>query len=446
MIRTLMSLLALLAMVSPAAAQRADFDSIELITLRNSKGMTIKVTNYGAIITSIVVPDRQGRMADVALGYNRLEDYMNAVDRPYFGAIVGRYANRIAGGKFQIGSEKYTLAINNPPNHLHGGTIGFDKVVWNMKQVPGDNGSAIELTYHSKNKEEGYPGNLNVKVVYTLTDANELRVDYTAETDAATHVNLTQHTYFNLKGEGEGNILDHELMLNADKFTPVDSTLIPTGKIVPVKDTPLDFTKAKLIGKDIQDPHEQMKFGAGFDHNFVINRSEGDKSLKLAARVKEPASGRVMEVLTTEPGIQFYCGNFLDGRLVGKAGKPYVHRGGFCLETQHYPDSPNQPAFPSTLLEPGKQYRTTTIYKFSPSKEFVASSTLRTNPATESISRWARPVSRRDQPPRVSVRLSRLNASRQTRRAACVSKRVLSVSLTNVNRLESACSCTRLAD
>lgn len=342
-----------------------DFDSIHLATLKNSHGMVVKITNYGATVTSILVPDRNGKLADVALGYNRVEDYMNAVDKPYFGAIVGRYGNRIAKGKFSIGKESYKLAVNNGENHLHGGVIGFDKVVWTMQTVQVPLGQAVKLTYLAKDKEEGYPGNLDISVTYTLTNENELRVDYLATTDKATPVNLTQHTYFNLKGEGEGDILDHELMLNADAYTPTDAGAIPTGEIAPVKGTPFDFTVAKPIGRDINNGHEQIKFGMGFDHNFVIKRAAGDQSLQLAARVVEAKSGRVMEVLTTEPGIQFYCGNFLDGRLKGKAAKPYVQRGGFCLETQHYPDSPNQPKFPSTILEPGKKYETSTIYKFS---------------------------------------------------------------------------------
>lgn len=342
-----------------------DFDSIQLYTLKNSSGMTVKITNYGATVTSILVPDRDGKLADVALGYRRVEDYMNAVDKPYFGAIVGRYGNRIAKGKFTLGGETYQLAVNNPPNHLHGGVIGFDKVVWDAKPISAVGANALELSYLAKDMEEGYPGNVQVRVVYTLTNNNELKVDYHATTDKATPINLTQHTYFNLKGEGEGNILDHQLTLYADRFTPTDVTMIPTGEIATVKGTPLDFTQAKPIGRDIDADDQQLKFGMGFDHNFVINRPEGDATLRPAARVYEPASGRVLEITTTEPGIQFYCGNFLDGRLKGKGGKPYVHRGGFCLETQHYPDSPNHPHFPSTILEPGKAYRSSTVFKFS---------------------------------------------------------------------------------
>lgn len=364
--RTTLVLICSLAATATTHAQTMDdFDSIQLATLKNSQGMTVKVTNYGATVTSIMVPDRNGKLADVALGYNRVEDYMNAVDKPYFGAIVGRYGNRIAKGKFSIGNDTYKLAVNNGENHLHGGVIGFDKVVWTMQAAQVNNGEAVKLTYLAKDKEEGYPGNLQITVTYTLTNANELKVDYLATTDKATPVNLTQHTYFNLKGEGEGDILDHEMMINAEAYTPTDAGAIPTGEIAPVKGTPFDFTSPKPIGRDINQNHEQIKFGMGFDHNFVIKRAAGDKSMQLAARVVEPKSGRTMEVLTTEPGIQFYCGNFLDGRLKGKASKPYVQRGGFCLETQHYPDSPNQPKFPSTILEPGKKYETSTIYKFS---------------------------------------------------------------------------------
>ncbi len=345
--------------------QVEDFDSIKLYTLKNQNGVEVKITNYGAIVTSIVVPDKNGKMADIALGYNRVEDYMNAVDKPYFGAIVGRYGNRIARGQFTIDGETYQLAVNNGENHLHGGIIGFDKVVWNAEPVEGKNSSGLELTYLAKDGEEGYPGNLNVTVTYTLNDENELKVDYHATTDKATHVNLTQHTYFNLKGEGEGDILGHELMLNAPHFTPVDSGLIPTGERQSVDGTPFDFQKAKAIGRDIGEENQQLTYGGGYDHNWVLAKPSPKQEMALAARVHEPESGRVLEIETTEPGIQFYCGNFLDGRLKGKSGKPYVHRGGFCLETQHYPDSPNQENFPSTLLKPGEEYQTTTVFRFS---------------------------------------------------------------------------------
>ncbi|QDT43857.1 Aldose 1-epimerase precursor [Gimesia alba] len=351
-----------LCLAASALGQVEDFDSIKLYTLKNNSGMTVKVTNYGAIITSITVPDRNGKMADIALGYNRVEDYINAVDKPYFGAIVGRYGNRIAKGQFTLNGETYSLAKNNGENHLHGGIIGLDKVVWDATQV---SPTKIELTYLAKDHEEGYPGNLNIKVTYTLTNKNQLIVDYLATTDKATPVNLTQHTYFNLKGEGAGTILDHELMLNAKKYTPVDETLIPTGELAAVAGTPFDFTSAKPIGRDINQKDEQLKFGGGFDHNWVLDKNGKENQLTLAAKVYEPESGRVLEISTTEPGIQFYCGNFLDGRLTGKSGKPYVHRGGFCLETQHYPDSPNQPNFPTTILKPGEEYKSTTVFQFS---------------------------------------------------------------------------------
>ena len=347
---------------STALAQAKDVDSIKLHTLKNENGMTVKVTNYGAIITSIVVPDRDGNMADVALGYNRVEDYIDAVDKPYFGAIVGRYGNRIAKGQFTLDGQTYTLAKNNGENHLHGGIVGFDKVIWDAKFD--ESASSIELSYLAKDKEEGYPGNLQVKVTYTLTDDNSIIVDYRATTDRSTPVNLTQHTYFNLKGEGEGTILDHQLMLNAKKYTPVDEGLIPTGKTPDVAGTPFDFTTAKPIGRDIEQDHEQLMFGGGFDHNWVLDKRGQDGPLTLAARAYEPTTGRVLEVHTTQPGVQFYCGNFLDGRLKGKSGKPYIRRGGFCLETQHYPDSPNQPTFPSTILKPGEQYKTRTVFTF----------------------------------------------------------------------------------
>lgn len=366
--------LALIAIVFSIYASFADFSvldptpgtpfsAIREYTLRNQSGMTVKVTNYGAIITSIEVPDREGNLADVALGYHRAEQYMNAVDKPYFGAIVGRYGNRIAKGQFTLNGQTYSLAKNNGENHLHGGMIGFDKVVWDAELS--DTGNAVRLSYLAKDMEEGYPGNLQVQVTYTLSEDNTLSVDYHATTDKATPVNLTQHTYFNLKGEGEGTILDHELMLNADRYTPVDAGLIPTGETPTVSGTPFDFTTAKPIGRDIEQADQQLEFGGGYDHNWILNGSEDAAPLALAARVYEPSSGRVLEVHTTEPGIQFYCGNFLDGRLKGKSGKTYEHRGGFCLETQHYPDSPNQPSFPSTILEPGQEYVSLTTFVFS---------------------------------------------------------------------------------
>jgi len=361
--------LTLCSMSASAEVQESDFDSIKLYSLKNKNGMQVGITNYGAIITSIIVPDRDGKMADIALGYNRVEDYINAVDKPYFGSIVGRYGNRIAKGKFTIDGEEYTLATNNGVNHLHGGVIGFDKVVWDAKPISGNGYTGVQLSYLAKDREEGYPGNLQIKVTYKLTDDNEILVQYHATTDKATPVNLTQHTYFNLAGEGNGTILDHQLHLNADHYTPVDEGLIPTGEIAAVKDTPFDFTTAhpqsKAIGRDIGQENEQLKFGLGYDHNFVLNKEGKQGQMTLAATVYEPTSGRFMETFTEEPGIQFYCGNFLDGRLLGKAGKPYIYRSGFVLETQHYPDSPNQKNFPSTILQPGETYSTKTIYRFS---------------------------------------------------------------------------------
>ena len=366
LVAILVSLTFVVCQSSNAKTKVDDFDSIRLYTLTNNHGMTVKVTNYGAIVTSIMVPDRDGKIADITLGYNSVEGYINAVDRPYFGAIVGRYGNRIAKGRFSIDGETYKLATNNDENHLHGGNVGFDKVVWDAKPVSSDGCDGIELIYLARDGEEGYPGNLSVKVLYQLSNNNELIIQYHATTDKATPINLTQHTYFNLKGEGEGTILDHELLLNAKRYTPVDKGLIPTGKLAPVAGTPFDFTSPKAIGRDIGQEHQQLEYGLGYDHNFVLDGNEG--TMKLAARVYEPTSGRVLEVQTTEPGVQFYCGNFLDGTLKGKSGKPYVHRGGFCLETQHFPDSPNHAEFPSTILRPGEQYKTKTVFKFSTSK------------------------------------------------------------------------------
>jgi len=357
--------LTLCASTMLAGVKTDDFDRIQLFTLKNKAGTEIKITNYGAILTSIRVADRNGKFADVALGYNGVEGYINAVDKPYFGAIVGRYGNRLAKGSFTLDGETYSLAKNNDPNHLHGGVVGFDKVVWDAKPIEGKNFSGLELSYLAKDREEGYPGNLVCKVTYKLTDDNEIVMEYHATTDKATPVNLTNHTYFNLAGEGSGTILDHIVHLNADHYTPVDQTLIPTGEIAPVKDTPFDFTIEKSIGKDINQENEQLQFGRGYDHNFVLNKKGQANKMTLAATVYEPKSGRFLEVLTEEPGVQFYTGNFLDGRLTGKAGKPYLNRGGFCLETQHFPDSPNQPTFPSTILRPSENYSTKTIFRFS---------------------------------------------------------------------------------
>jgi aldose 1-epimerase len=332
---------------------------VSLFTMHNARGAEVKISNYGGIVTSFKVPDREGRMGDVVLGYDNLDDYIK--NSPFFGCLVGRYGNRIAKGKFTLNGTEYTLATNNGPNALHGGVKGFDKVVWDARIIADRNGPALELHYLSKDGEEGYPGNLSVTAVYTLTDENGLRLDYTATTDKDTVVNLTQHSYFNLLGRGD--ILKHEVMIAADRFTPVDSTLIPTGELRPVVGTPFDFRKSTAIGARIDQNDEQLKFGNGYDHNWVISKQRG--ILGVMARVHEPTSGRVLEVLSTEPGLQFYTGNFLDGTIKGKEGKVYHFRDAFCMEPQHYPDSPNQPNFPSAVLKPGDVYKNTIIYRFS---------------------------------------------------------------------------------
>lgn len=336
---------------------------VTVYTLRNASGVEARIINYGGIVLSLKVPDQNGQMGDVVLGYDTLAEYEK--DSPYFGCLIGRYGNRIAKGQFTLNGQTYKLATNNGPNHLHGGRKGFDKVVWEVvKAEVGSDGPRLELRYLSKDGEEGYPGNLQVTAVYTLTADNALRLDYTATTDKDTVVNLTQHSYFNLAGKG--NILDHVVYLNADKFTPVDRTLIPTGELRPVEGTPFDFRTPTAIGARVNADDEQIKFGGGYDHNWVINKPMGE--LGLQARVTEPTTGRVLEVISTEPGLQFYCGNFLDGSLTGKSGWVYQHRNGFCMEPQHYPDSPNQPNFPSVVLKPGQTYRNTIIYKFSVQK------------------------------------------------------------------------------
>jgi len=332
---------------------------ITLYTLTNSHGVEVRAMNYGGIVVSIRVPGRKGEMADIVLGHDTAEGYMP--NPPYLGAIVGRYANRIAKGTFTLDGKTYTLAKNDGPNTLHGGTTRtFDRVMWEGEPLKGKVG--VAFTYLSKDGEEGFPGNLQIKVTYTLNDANELTVDYEATTDKATPINVSQHSYFNLAGAGNGDILNHEIMINADRFTPVDKNLIPTGELRPVKGTPLDFTTATKIGARIDDSYEQMVLGHGYDHNFVINRK--GPGMVLAARVYEPTSGRVLEVSTTQPGVQFYTGNFLDGSVTGKQGHVYKRRYGFCLETQHFPDSPNHPDFPSTILKPGETFREKTVFKF----------------------------------------------------------------------------------
>ena len=336
----------------------ADGTPVEIYTLRNSSGMEATIMTYGGIVTSLKVPDRNGKFGDVVLGYDNLGGYLT--NSPYFGALIGRYGNRIAKGKFTLDGQTYTLATNNVPNHLHGGLKGFDKVVWTAKPVETFYGPGLELTYLSKDGEEGYPGNLSVTAVYTVTGKNELLLQYTATTDKDTICNLTHHSYFNLRGSGD--ILDHVVQINADKFTPVDSTLIPTGELKPVDGTPFDFRESVAIGARIGDDNEQLKFGTGYDHNWVLNKQSGEVS--LAARVYEPASGRVMEVFTSEPGLQFYTGNFLDGTITGKRGRTYKFRDAFCMEAQHFPDSPNHPDFPTTELKPGETYKNTIAYKF----------------------------------------------------------------------------------
>ncbi len=343
-----------------AFGQLEDGTIVDLYTLINSNGMRVEITNYGGIITSLWVPDKNGKLGDVVLGYNTLDGYLKA--SPYFGCIVGRYGNRIAKGKFTLNDQTYQLATNNGPNHLHGGWKGFDKVVWQATPRESQDAVGLELSYLSPDGEEGYPGNLSVKVTYTLTNDNALHIDYEATTDQPTICNLTHHSYFNLKDAGASPILDHMLMLDADYFTPVDETLIPTGEFRPVAGTPFDFRQPTAIGARIHSEDQQIKFGLGYDHNFILNGNAGE--LRRVGKLSEPTTGRIMEIWTTEPGIQFYSGNFLDGSMIGKNGSVYHHRHGLCLETQHFPDSPNHPNFPSTVLNPGEKYQTTTIYKF----------------------------------------------------------------------------------
>ncbi len=337
-------------------------EQVQLYTLTNSKGMEARLATYGGVLVSLKVPDKNGALGDVVLGFDSLEGYLG--DHPYFGSLIGRYGNRIAKGQFTLDGREYTLAVNNGPNALHGGIEGFNRKVWSAKLLMTDEGPALELQYDSPDGEEGYPGALAVTVRYTLTNANELRIHYHATTDAPTVVNLTNHSYFNLKDAGKTDALGHVLQIMADHFTPVDPTLIPLGESRPVEGTPFDFRQPTAIGARINQDDEQLRNGGGYDHNFVLSRREKD-GLELAARVYEPTSGRVMEVFTTEPGVQFYTGNFLDGTNVGKGGVKYNRRASLSLETQHYPDSPNQKAFPSTVLRPGEVYDSTTVFRFS---------------------------------------------------------------------------------
>ena len=338
-----------------------DGAEIRLYTLTNRHGMQVSITNYGGIVTRLTAPDRNQEMSDVVLGYDSLAHYLRG--SPYFGAIIGRYGNRIGRARFTLEDVEYALAANNGENHLHGGPKGFDKVVWTAEPYTEPGEAGLRLSYVSADGEEGYPGELAVAVIYVLTNENELRIEYRAETNRTTIVNLTHHSYFNLAGHASGDILDHELLLNADRFTPVDSGLIPTGELREVAGTPMDFRSPVAVGARIDSDYEQLGFGGGYDHNWVLNDSDG--SLRLAARVTEPTSGRVMEVYTTEPGIQFYAGNFLRGSNIGKGGTPYGHRAGLCLETQHFPDSPNHAEFPSTMLRPGERLESTTVYRFT---------------------------------------------------------------------------------
>lgn len=340
--------------------QMEDGKPVTLYTLKNKNGVEMSVMNYGGIVVSLKVPDKNGKIEDVVLGYDSLAPYVR--NSPFFGALIGRYGNRIAKGKFKLDGKSYTLPLNNGENHLHGGPKGYDKVYWNIEVQP--DSASLKLTYQSADGEQGYPGNLSAEVIYSLTENDEFKIDYKATTDKKTVVNLTQHSYFNLTGNaGANDILNHQLQLEADNFLPVDKTLIPTGVLKPVAQTPFDFKTITPIGARIDKDDEQLKFGGGYDHCWVLNSK--DTILHQVATLIEPASGRRMEVYTTEPAMQFYSGNFLDGTITGKGGAVYKFRSGLCLETQHYPDSPNKPSFPSTVLNPGDTYKTSTVYKFS---------------------------------------------------------------------------------
>ncbi|MDR0901499.1 MAG: galactose mutarotase, partial [Opitutaceae bacterium] len=346
-----------------------DGRAVSIFTLDNGRGLRVRVSDFGAVIASIETPAKNGVVDDIALGYPALAGYMEDAAGTYFGSVVGRVANRIGKGRFTLDGKTYKLATNNTPGGLpctlHGGKIGYNKVLWTARVIPGESPSVV-LSYRSPDGEEGFPGNLDLTVTYTVRPDNTLRIEYAAVTDKATPVNLSQHSYFNLAGEGNGTILNHRLRIGASRTTPVDIGLIPTGRLQPVAGTPLDFLQPHAIGERVDAADEQLKFGAGYDHNWALDGwKPGNKELLFAAEVFEPLSGRVMTVLTTEPGLQFYCGNFLDGTIKGKSGKPYLHRGGIALETQHFPDSPNQPDFPSIILRPGKRYESATELKFS---------------------------------------------------------------------------------
>lgn len=344
----------------------ANGQQVRAFTMTNAHGVEVRVLDYGGLIVALKTPDRSGKLADIVLGFDDVQGYVKS--SPYFGALTGRYANRIAKGHFALDGKTYTLAVNNGPNALHGGIKGFDKVIWSVEPHADSTGVHLVLRYTSPDGEEGYPGTLQATVTYTLTDANQLIVDYEATTDKPTVVNLTQHSYFNLHGEGTGTILDHVLTLDADRYTPIDSTSIPTGELPSVSGTPFDFRTPTPIGARIDQADAQLKNGHGYDHNFVLNRPAGATGLMHAARVVDPSSGRTLDVATTEPGVQFYTGNFLDGSFAGKNGHVYQRRSGFCLETQHFPDSPNKPQFPSTVLRPGQTYRSQTQFTFGVEK------------------------------------------------------------------------------
>ena len=339
----------------------SDGEAVEVYTLTNANGVEVRAITYGGIIVSLRVPDKDGQLGDVVLGYDTLEGYLTN-NSPYLGALIGRFGNRIGKGIFTLDEQTYSLAVNNGPNHLHGGLKGFDKVVWQAESFDDEAGVGVVFTYTSVDGEEGYPGTLSVRVTYRLTGQNALIVAYHATTDKATPINLTQHTYFNLAGPGTKDILGHQLTLHADRFTPVDSTMIPTGELRNVAGTPFDFTQPTAIGARIDQQEQQLIWAGGYDHNFVLDGPAGE--LSLACRLSDPSSGRVLEIFTTEPGLQFYSGNFLMGQT-GKGGATYVHRGALCLESQHFPDSINQPTFPSTLQKPGEPYRQTTVHRFT---------------------------------------------------------------------------------
>ena len=348
-----------------AFGKMPDGRQVDVYTMTNAQGIEVRILSFGGILQSLRVPDRNGKLDDVVLGFATLEPYFT--NEPHFGSIIGRYANRIAGGKFTLDGKQYTLAKNDGPNTLHGGVKGFDKVLWQAESSQDEHSASVILHYISKDGEEGFPGNLQTKVTYTLTDSDELTIDYEATTDKATPVNLTSHGYFNLAGQGNGDVLGHELLINADRFTPVDANMIPTGELRPVRGTPLDFTHPTLIGARIHDDYEQLILAKGYDQNFVIVREA--PGLVLAARVHEPTAGRILVISTTEPGVQFYSANFLDGTLTGKQGRVYKQHYALCLETQHFPDSPNHPDFPSTILLPGETYHSRTVYRFSSDKK-----------------------------------------------------------------------------